>query len=137
MIGRSDKKKNIDKVVASLTKNPLQSEHEIAKNTWIGKSTVNRAKQEMGKNGGYIIKDDRIINLTDKDFELMQKIQVRKFERMDDKNKPVDDNNINQWDKEAKARYALFRWDATDKKWGLKNTTKEMSTDDLIRQLEN
>jgi hypothetical protein len=61
----------------------------------------------MEQNG--TTKDDRIINLTDKDFELMQKIQKRKFERMDDKEKPVNDNDINSWDREAKARFTLFR----------------------------
>ena len=114
-IERSDKKKNIDKVTASLIKNPLQSQREVAKDVWIGLWTVNRAKEEMEQNG--TTKDDRIINLTDKDFELMQKIQKRKFERMDDKEKPVNDNDINSWDREAKARFTLFRWEATDKEW--------------------
>jgi hypothetical protein len=33
MTNRSDKKKSIDKVAASLAKNPLQSEREIAKDS--------------------------------------------------------------------------------------------------------
>jgi len=63
----------------------------------------------MGKNGDFTIKDDRIMHLTDKDFELMQLIQKRKFKRMEDKENSVNDSDINNWDKEAKARYTLFR----------------------------
>jgi len=33
MIERNDKKRNIDKVIASLAKNPLQTEHQIAADT--------------------------------------------------------------------------------------------------------
>ena len=121
MIERSDKKSNIDKVEASLAKNPLQSEREIAKDTWIGNWTVNRAKKELEQNGA--TKDNRIVNLTNKDFELMQLIQERKFDRMKDKNNPVNDSDVNNWDKEAKARYTIFRWDATDGEGGLKDAS--------------
>jgi hypothetical protein len=40
---------------------------------------------------------------------MMQLIQQKKFTRLKDTEKPVDDNNLNQWDREAKARYSLFR----------------------------
>ena len=103
---RTDKKRNVDKVTAALAKNPLATEREIAAITNIGKSTVNRAKAEVGQAGA---KDNRIVSLTDKDFELMQLIQKRKFERLEDEEKPVNDNDLNNWDKEAKARYTLFR----------------------------
>jgi len=33
MIERADKRKNVDKVTASLVKNPLQTQREIAKDT--------------------------------------------------------------------------------------------------------
>ena len=121
MIERSDKKSNIDKVTASLAKNPLQSEREIAKDTWIGNWTVNRAKKELEQNGA--TKDNRIVNLTDGDFKLMQMIQKRKFERMEDKSNPVNDSDVNNWDKEAKARYTIFRWDATDESGGMKDVS--------------
>lgn len=121
MIERSDKKTNIDKVEASLAKKPLQSEREIAKDSWVSKSSVNRAKQELGQNGA--TKDNRIVNLTDGDFKLMQLIQKRKFDRMEDSSNPVNDSDVNNWDKEAKARYTIFRWDATDEEGGLKDAS--------------
>ena len=39
----------------------------------------------------------------------MEMIQRRKFARMNDTDKPVNDNDMNNWDKEAKARFTLFR----------------------------
>ena len=112
---RADKRKNKAKITKSVIKNPLQSQREIASSLWIWKTTVQEHLQDIKTT-----KDDRIVGLTDKDFELMQKIQARKFNRMDDLEKPVDDNNLNQWDREAKARYTLFRWDATDDKGWIK-----------------
>ena len=124
MIERADVKKNKDKVSASLAKNPLQSQREVAKDTWISLWATNRTIDKVVQSG---TKDDRIINLTDKDFELMQLIQKRKFDRMKDEETPVNDSDVNNWDKTAQARYTIFRWDATDKDWGL----KQMSEDKL------
>jgi len=126
---RADKKKNLDKTTASLVKNPLQSEREIAKDIWVSRSTAHIMKKEIEQSQA---KDDRIVNLTDKDFELMQKIQARKFVRMDDLETPVDDTNLNNWDREAKARYSLFRWDITGKDWGMKNTMAQYTDEELL-----
>lgn len=117
---RADKKKNIDKVAASLAKNPLQTVREVEKDTWVSRTTVAKAKNSLDKAWQ---KDDRIVNLTNKDFELMQLIQQRKFERMENKISPVNDSDLNNWDKEAKARYSLFRWEITDGEWWIKDTT--------------
>lgn len=126
---RSDKKKNIDKVAASLAKNPLQSEREIAKDAWVSNWTAHNAKKEVEQTWA---KDNRIISLTDKDFELMQLIQKRKFERMNDTKTPVNDSDVNNWDKTAQARYTIFRWDITDEKGWLKNTVAQLSDDELL-----
>lgn len=129
MIERSDKRKNQDKVTASMIKNPLQSQREVAKDTWLGLGTVNRGVDNMEQSG---TKDDRVISLTDKDFELMQLIQKRKFERMKDKVEPVNDSDVNNWDKTAQARYSLFRWDATDDQGWLKDMSALDSLNNLI-----
>lgn len=129
---RADRKRNLDAVQSEYVKNPLATEYEIAEITWIGKSSVNRAKQEMGENGE--IKDDRIISLTDWDFDLMLSIQKRKFNRMKDMDIPVSDNDLNQWDREAKARYSLFRGTVTDPSgWLKENSIKEKSDDELLK----
>lgn len=113
---RSDKAKNIAKVAKVVLENPLANQREIAEETWLSLWNVNDKLNKLEQT-----KDDRIIWLTDKDFELMEIIQKRKFERMFDTEKPVSDNDMNNWDREAKARFTLFRWDATDNEWWLKN----------------
>ena len=118
---RADKKANIAKVAKVALWNPLASQREIAEETWLSLWNVNDKLNKLEQT-----KDDRIIWLTDKDFELMEIIQKRKFERMIDKERPVNDNDMNNWDKEAKARFTLFRWDATDEQWGLKEVIIEM-----------
>lgn len=129
MIERSDVKKNKDLVAASLAKNPLQSQREVAKDTWLWLWTTNRAIDKVEQSG---TKDDRIISLTDKDFELMQLIQQRKFDRMKDKETPVNDSDVNNWDKAAQARYTIFRWDVTDDKGGMKDQSALDSLNNLL-----
>lgn len=114
---RVDAKKNSEKIISEVLMNPLQSQREIAKNAWVWKTTVQEHLKELPNT----TKDDRIISLTDKDFELMQIIQKKKFERLNDTEKPVNDSDINNWDKEAKARYTLFRWEATNSEWWMKD----------------
>lgn len=118
---RNDKKRNIDKVTASLLKNPLQTEREVAKDVWIGNWTVHRAKEEMEQTGA---KDDRVVNLTDWDFDLMKEIQVEKFRRLTHEKDKINNSDINKWDETASKRYTLFRWSATGKDWGLKESMK-------------
>jgi len=104
-IERADKKKNIDLVAASLAKNPLQSEREVAKDTWLGHWTVNRAKKEVGQTGA---RDERIQALLEWDMELLNLIAVRKKERMGEKQKPVNDNDVDKWENTAIKRQAIF-----------------------------
>lgn len=126
---RADKKANIDKITAWLVKDPLASERKLAKMAWVSPSTAHISKKEIEQSQA---KDERIISLTDKDFELMQIIQKRKFDRMEDKDDPVNDSDVNNWDKSAQARYSLFRWDATDEKWGIKDISALDSLNSLI-----
>lgn len=125
---RVDAKKNQEKITKEVLSNPLQSQREIASNAGVWKTTV----QEHLKNLPNTTKDDRILTLTDKDFELMQLIQKRKFERMNNTEQPVNDSDLNNWDKEAKARYTIFRWDVTDEKWGFKDMSAIERLDWLI-----
>lgn len=130
MTVRADKKKNLDKVAASLAKDPLQSERQLAKNAWVSNGTAHNMKEELEQT--WAVKDSRIVNLTDWDFKLMEMIQQRKFARMNDTDNPVNDSDVNNWDKEAKARYTIFRWEATDNEWGLKDVSAIDKLNDLL-----
>lgn len=113
---RSDKRKNKLKITKQVLNNPLLSQREIAKKTWLGKTTVQEHLQNIK-----MTKDDRIIGLTDKDFELMLDIQLEKKRRLKEEKDQLNNNDIDKWENTATKRYSLFRWDATDKDWGLKN----------------
>lgn len=114
---RTDKAINVANVAKELLENPLQTEREVANSLWINHTTVNRAKQELQQ---IAPKDDRIVWLTDKDFDLMKIIQKEKFSRLEEDPKWINNNDLDKWENTAVKRYTLFRWDVTDEKWGLK-----------------
>jgi hypothetical protein len=108
----------------------------VAKDTWLGNWTVHRAKEEVEQTGA---KDDRIVNLTDRDMNCIE-LWVRELERrLGDKMelKEMRASEISNVIKENTARYTLFRWTATGKDGGLKEVTltpasvKEMSMEEL------
>ena len=115
---RSDKAKNIAKVAKVALLEPLLTRDQIAEKAWVWTWTASRALAELDENGH---KDDRIIWLTDKDFELMKQIQEVKFKRLQE-DEQINNNDLDKWENTAVKRYSLFRWSATDKDWGLKET---------------
>lgn len=69
---RSDKRKNIWKVAEILAQDPNKSEREIAQEVWLWKSTVNRAKEELGQSW---LLDEIIKNYEDKQRILSKDIK--------------------------------------------------------------
>lgn len=133
VIERKDKLKNKAKIVKAVLNNPLDTQEKIAKTAWVNKSTVSRQLNEMQQTA---TKDDRIIWLTDKDFEIMLKIQAEKFRRLEEEKEQLNNNDIDKWDNSAAKRYTLFRWSATDEKGWLKNTVKWMTDDELMKYVD-
>lgn len=113
---RTDKKVSISKVAKEILNNPLLNQREIAEKTWLSLGNVNDKLNILEQEGK---KDDRIIWLTDKDFELMKQIQEVKFKRLQEDSQ-INNNDLDKWENTAVKRYSLFRWSATDKEWGLK-----------------
>lgn len=113
---RTDKKVSISKVAKEVLSNPLLNQREIAENTWLSLGNVNDKLNILEQEGK---KDDRIIWLTDRDFEMMKKIQDVKFKRLAE-DEQINNNDLDKWENTAVKRYSLFRWSATDKDWGLK-----------------
>jgi hypothetical protein len=115
---RTDKKISIAKVAKEVLNNPLLNQREIADKTWLSLGNVNDKLNILEQEGQ---KDDRIIWLTDKDFELMKQIQNVKFKRLQE-DEQINNNDLDKWENTAVKRYSLFRWSATDEQWGLKET---------------
>ena len=70
---RTDKRKNVGKVAEALINNPNKTVREIAKETWIGSSTVQRAKVEVAQSG---TKDETIAYIVDKSKERIKTAQA-------------------------------------------------------------
>ena len=118
---RVDKAKNIAKVAKVVLENPLASQREIAEETDVWLWTVNRIRQELERNG---TKDERILWITDTDLSILTIGQREIERRLNDKTEveKMRTVEISQVIKESTARYSLFRWNATDNEWGLKET---------------
>ena len=117
---RVDKTKNKIKVIKELLKNPLQTDREVEKKTKVWKSIVNRAKKELGQNGA---KSNIIDEIIRKDAEIVQLAQNELQRRItEDPTKVSTRDIISAWDVSAK-RYSIFKWQATDEEWWLKEIT--------------
>ena len=126
---RIDRQINKAKITKEALKNPLQSVRDIAKKTWIWKSSVGRVIKNWRENGE---KDDRILWVCDKDFEIIQKTQeltLKKLKNPDSINL-VDIMRV--WTESTK-RYMLFKWNATNNDWWLKELETEQINLLLIR----
>lgn len=129
---RVDKKKNIRKVKSILVKNPLATEEEIAQKAKIGKWTAHRAKKEVEKSG---LKDQKILEITETDKKIVELGQREIAKRLSDpaQLRMMRTTEISKIIKESTARYSLFRWSATDKNGGLKES--EMLTESQIQKI--
>lgn len=123
---RTDSKINTAKVAKSVLKNPLQTQVEIAKDAWVSKTTVFNKLAELDKAWQ---KDSRIQGILDADLEIITLWQGLINDRLKDlKNNKEGAEKISARDvswiiRENTARYSLFKWDATDKDWWLKQVT--------------
>lgn len=113
---RVDKRKNVEKVAKEKLKNPLKSQREIAKETGMSLWTVNASLKEVEQIWN---KDERIIALTDTDFNIVKLAQQRIQEKLNDEAemKKTRIGEISTVAKDSAARYTIFRWDLTDKEW--------------------
>lgn len=114
---RVDKTKNKIKVIKELLRNPLQTEREIAKKANIWLWTTHRAKKQVEQSG---TKSNIIDGIIKKDAEIVRLAQAELEKRIKKNPAKVSTRDIiSAWDVSAK-RYMIFKWDATDKEWGLK-----------------
>lgn len=113
---RTDKRKNVWKVVEVLVKNPNATVREIAKETGIWSSTVQRAKEEVAQSG---TKDSGIVFIVDAAKTRLQRISAIKDRYIDQLDltedlwvKEVDLAN-KLWQEDVKLVTVLW-WSVTD-----------------------
>lgn len=133
---RADKRKWLDLVAKEVVKNPLASQQDIANATGLSVGSVNAKLKEVE---WLIKKDDRIVNLTNKDLEIVTKAQQLIADKFEDEEqvKKMKVTDISSVAKDSSARYSIFKWDVTDKDGGFKNidvTGRPMLELDEIRR---
>lgn len=118
---RSDKAKNISKVLKEVIKDPLQTQRDIAESTWLWLWTVNRNLKEIEQIG---TKSEIILDICKLDINLVKKWLLELDRRFSDNDelKQIRATEISQIIKDNSARYTLFSWEATDSKWWMKTS---------------
>ena len=106
----------MEKVAKARLKNPRATTREVAEKTWLDHSTVAKLDKEIPQ---ISTKDDRIITLTDKDFDIVKLAQQRIEEKLMDEAemKKTRIGEISTVAKDSAARYTIFRWELTDNEW--------------------
>ncbi len=142
---------NRKKVAVAVAKNPTATIREIAKETNIGKSTVDRQLGQLGLVKekwleDTLSRDKDIIKLGQEIIceDLIEELEIIKYNK--DKENPEDRKLRKLWAwsiswiiKENTARYTLFRWEATDEQGGLmknKERWDNASVEDLLQFLK-
>ena len=118
---RWDKLRNRAKIIKEVMKDPTQPQRELAKKLWMWKTTVQEHLQDLPNT----TKSDHIEKILKKDLEIVDIATDILKDRLtlakdDTENKMSTRDIIASADVSAK-RYSLFKWDATDKDWGLKD----------------
>lgn len=106
------------KVIKEIIKDPTLSQRDIAKKTWIPKSTVAFHSKDIGQNGAESKIIDTII-ANDMDIvTLWQSLLVKRMQKTPEKLSTKD--IISATDTWAR-RITIFKWDVTKDDWWLKD----------------
>lgn len=126
---KKDQEIKIKKIAVAVAKNPKATEREIAKKTWIAKSTVHDNIGQVGH-----IKDKWLEDLLSTDQKILQLAanEIKRRLSSKDELKKIRVTEISQVAKESTARYTTFRWEVTDEKGWLKKNIAEMSIEELL-----
>ena len=110
---RTDALKNKLKVVKSVVLNPLSTQREIAKDTWLSKTTVQEHLKELPNT----TKDDRIIKITDADLKIVTLAQWIINDKLSDAEyvKTLKPTEVSSVAKDSTARYTILKGNVTDK----------------------
>ncbi len=114
---RSDKEKNKLKVITELAKDPMASQRDIAKKIWTSVSTVNEHIKDLPNSN----KSEHIESIIKKDLQVVNKAQEILLDRLNTNPDDISTRDIISSADVSAKRYSLFKWDITDKDWGIKD----------------
>lgn len=127
---RSDKEKNAAKIMAEVAKDPLASQRDIAERVWTSVSTVNDHIKDIPKSN----KSEHIETILKKDLQIVNLAQQILQDRLEAKPDDISTRDIISSADVSAKRYSLFKWDATDKNWGIKDVTSILSEIQWLKQ---
>lgn len=131
---RGDKIRNRAKIIKEIIKDPTQSQRDIAKKLWIGKTTVWDHIKELPKSD----KNDHITNVIENDatiVSLWQKILIQRLWLAQEDPKAVSTRDVISATDLSGKRHMLLQGNVTDDKWWLINNLKELSDDELLSKI--
>jgi len=137
---RTDKRKNVGKVAEALVNDPNKTVREIARETWLWSSTVQRAKEEVAQSG---TKDETIAYIVGSAKTRLRRISGifdRYIGEVEDKKEinAFDMRTIKDIAKDDQSRITVLWWDVTDKDgWLKENSINIMSDKELLWLIEN
>lgn len=127
---RSDKERNKTKIIAEIAKNPFASEREIAESVWVSPSTAHDHLKDLPKSS----KSEHIETILKKDLQIVNLAQKILQDRLEEKPDDISTRDIIASADVSAKRYSLFKWDATDKEWGMKDVTSILSEIQWLKQ---
>lgn len=89
---RVDKKKNTVKVLKEVINNPLQSQRDIAKTTWISLGAVNSSIKELEQS--WTLENFEIIDFVKEDLEIQKLATAEIKRRLTDEAKNINNQDI-------------------------------------------
>ena len=101
---RTDKANNVAKVLKEVINNPLQTQREIAENTWISLWAVNSSLKEVEQ----IWTSEKIVDLVALDIELQELATAEMVRRIKDETKTVNNQDIVRFNETAFKRSQLL-----------------------------
>lgn len=131
---RWDKIRNRAKIMKEIIKDPTQSQRDIAKKIWIGKSTVAEHMQDLPNTDkiGHIAK---VIENDATIVTLWQKILIQRLWLAEEDPKAVSTRDVISATDLSWKRHMLLQGNVTDDKWWLINNIKELSDDELLSKI--
>lgn len=106
--------KERSRIIAAYAKDPLATNRKIAEVCDVNPSTVTRAIRHCPQ---LATKDQRIIDLSDSDYDLQVLIQEEKFKRLE-KSGTISNSDLNLWDRHSADRYSKLRGAMTNSDGG-------------------
>jgi len=127
---RSDKERNKTNIMVEVAKDPFASQRDIAERVWVSVATVNEHIHDIPNSN----KSEHIETILKKDLQIVNLAQEELERRLKEKALEISTRDIIASADVSAKRYSLFKWDATDKEWGMKDVTSILSEIQWLKQ---